>query len=283
MLAVSFIPQYVNAASQTTYNEISEELHIKTLSTKSVKVKWKKHKADKYIIYKVITDKKGNTKKKIKTVSGKKTSAVIKAGKNEFLQIHVRGIRKTKTSMIRYDGDVFGWTGVATPQWDDYLYAEGYCSPSSITIQFNTEGGFAPIGYQIYRKAKGASSYKKIKTLKTKKKTVTWKDKTVKNDKSYYYKVRAFSKKGKRTYYSNKSDRFLRHAVNFNGKYAISSNASGENITIKIKSNKNNGVTVFSMISLYNHYFPTEDSSVCYIVKAYSLDGSEWVNVKNYK
>lgn len=56
-------------------------------------------------------------------------------------------------------------------------------------------------GYQIYRATSKKGKYKKIKTVK-KASTVTYTNKKLKAGKKYYYKVRAYQKKGKKTRYS---------------------------------------------------------------------------------
>lgn len=50
-------------------------------------------------------------------------------------------------------------------------------------------------GYEIYRSTSKNGTYKKVKTI-TKASTVSYKDKTVKGGKTYYYKVRAYSMEG---------------------------------------------------------------------------------------
>ena len=55
-------------------------------------------------------------------------------------------------------------------------------------------------GYQIYMSTKKSSGYKKIATIK-KVKTVTYTRKNLKSKKDYYFKIRAYRKVGKKTYY----------------------------------------------------------------------------------
>lgn len=57
-------------------------------------------------------------------------------------------------------------------------------------------------GYQIYRSTTGKKdSYKKVAAVKSDKASYT--DKSLKNSKTYYYKVRAYKKSGKKTTYSD--------------------------------------------------------------------------------
>lgn len=53
-------------------------------------------------------------------------------------------------------------------------------------------------GYEVYRSTKKDKDFKKIKTI-TKGSTVTYKDKSVKDGKTYYYKVRGYKKDGDKT------------------------------------------------------------------------------------
>ncbi len=56
-------------------------------------------------------------------------------------------------------------------------------------------------GYKIYRSMKKKGAYKCIKTIK-KAKTTSYYDKKVKKGKTYFYKIRAYRKSGKKTMYS---------------------------------------------------------------------------------
>lgn len=61
-------------------------------------------------------------------------------------------------------------------------------------------------GYEIYRSTKKNSGYKKIATLTSKSK-VSYTDKTVKKNKTYYYRVKAYRTLDKKTFYGVKSVR----------------------------------------------------------------------------
>lgn len=274
----------VSAAAKKNYVNITSEIKTKTLSATKVKVTWEKHKAEKFIIYKSKFDKKGYLRHtKLKTVSGKKTSAVIKAGKNEYLHLWVKGIRK-KTNTV-YTGDAICWSGIATPDWDDYAYAESGCSPTYIELDALGGGGLKPDGYKVYRKVKGAKSYKFIKKIKRKSYQLLWKDKTVKTGKAYYYKISSYRKIGKKVLHSKKSESILRYAVNYNGKYKVSTEQDENQMTITLTSDSKNGESVFTMYDLYYGMLFLEDPSaeeslLRYKIKEYSLDGETWKEVK---
>lgn len=55
-------------------------------------------------------------------------------------------------------------------------------------------------GYEIYQSIKGGRDYKKIKTIK-KNKVVTYKTKTLKTKKTYYFKIRTYRKVSGKVYY----------------------------------------------------------------------------------
>ncbi len=61
-------------------------------------------------------------------------------------------------------------------------------------------------GYVIYRSTKKNSGYKKIATLTSKAK-VSYTDKTVKKNKTYYYRIKAYRTLDKKTFYGVKSVR----------------------------------------------------------------------------
>lgn len=278
MLMASIIPVIPVSAAKNTYKYISSEITTKTLSARKVRISWKKHKADKYIIYKYVFTKSGSSKlKKLKTVSGKKTSTVIKAGKNEYLHLYVKGIsKKTRT---KYVGDAVCWSGVATPDWDDYSYAESKCSPTFIELEVLGGGGMTPDGYKIYRKVEGGKSYKFIKKIKTKKKYLTWRDTTVKTGKGYYYKVSSYRKTGKKILRSKKSYSILRYAVNYGGKYQVTADKVDGQTTIKLTSDTKNGETVFRLYEFYYAVMLAEEEGHYYKLTEYSLDGETWKTI----
>lgn len=79
----------------------------------------------------------------------------------------------------------------------------------NVTLQVSTKKGIAlkwkrnkvAQGYKIYRSNQKKKGFRCIKTIK-KNKSTKWKDSNVKSGKTYYYKLRAYKKVGKKTYYS---------------------------------------------------------------------------------
>lgn len=72
-----------------------------------------------------------------------------------------------------------------------------------VTIKWNKISSAE--GYQIYRASSKKGTYKKVKTI-TQAETVKHVDKKLKPGKTYYYKVRAYEKSGKKTRYSKFSE-----------------------------------------------------------------------------
>lgn len=72
----------------------------------------------------------------------------------------------------------------------------------SITIKWKTVNGAN--GYKVYRSTRKNKGYKCVKTIR-KAATKSWKDTGVKTGKTYYYKMRAYKKSGKKTIYSKYS------------------------------------------------------------------------------
>ncbi|MBR1597899.1 MAG: hypothetical protein IJ661_03175 [Lachnospiraceae bacterium] len=73
---------------------------------------------------------------------------------------------------------------------------------ASVTIKWKKVKGAN--GYKVYRSTKKNKGYKCVKTIK-KAATKSWKDTGVKTGKTYYYKMRAYKKSGKKTIYSKYS------------------------------------------------------------------------------
>ena len=103
---------------------------------------------------------------------------------------------------------------------------------NSITIGWKKVKGAS--GYEVYRATSKSGSYKLVKTI-NKAKTVSFKDKGLKSNKTYYYKVRAFKKSG------SKKTKGKYSAV-FSGKTKKCMSVSKKSVSIK--QNKSTKVTV---------------------------------------
>ncbi len=72
----------------------------------------------------------------------------------------------------------------------------------SVTIKWKKVTGAN--GYKVYKSTRKNKGFKCVKTIKNGA-TVSWKDSKVKKGKTYYYKMRAYKKSGKKTVYSKYS------------------------------------------------------------------------------
>ena len=78
-------------------------------------------------------------------------------------------------------------------------------SPKTGQVKVKWKGLASASGYEVYRSTSKNGKYKKVKTI-NKRSTVTYVNKKLKSNKTYYYKVRAFkSSKGVKTYGSYSS------------------------------------------------------------------------------
>ena len=272
----------VFAKSKTTHKSIGK-LKNKTLSMTTVKVSWKKHKVDKYVIYKVTQGKDGKEKrKKLKTVSGKKTSVKLKLGKNKEVELYVKGVKKKKHGKrIIYEGTITVYSGLRTPEWS-VKYAAADCSPKKIILSFWVwkTGGLKPTGYEIFRKEVGGKRFERVKVIdELYLYSPYWKDTAVEAGKYYYYKVRCYRKSGKKIQRGKMSRAVILGAVNRVGKYQISSETDEDTITLKLTSHALNGVLCIKPKRLKNIGCKAEEKDMCYSLDSYSLDGDHWINV----
>lgn len=155
----------------------------------SIKIKWKKKAGNGYYIYR--STKKDGTYKKIATIKGNSTIAYkddnVKAGKIYYYKVKPYSKNNTfnKTAVIskpcKACTKIIGKTSVtAVPN-----------GLKSVKIKWKKTAGN---GYYVYRATKKDGKYKKVATIK-KNTTLTYVDKNVKKGKTYYYKVKPYSKK----------------------------------------------------------------------------------------
>lgn len=106
-------------------------------------------------------------------------------------------------------------------------------------------------GYELFRSVKLKGKYKKVKNIK-KGKTVSWTDKKVKRDKSYYYKVRAYNKVGGDKEYSKFSSPQWAAATNYpNWTYSIGKKSKRVKIVRLTITNKSKARMTFSEEGVY--------------------------------
>ncbi len=261
-------------------------------STKNVKVKVKWNKSSKAKIYRIYRSKafknepdSGLTNKqlkykKIKTTGSSVTKYTDKNVKyNRWYVYKVVALKKKGSSYKKVEeSELSVYTGPDTMMWDDYLYADGYVSPSRIDLWIYYGGqGMKAQGFQIYRKEAGGK-YQKIKTIKRKKNKsyVTYKDKTVTTGTTYKYKIRSYRKIGNKKKYGPWSEVMTKRAVKKNGTFEATylDAAYGSSVTqmlVQLTSTAKMGNLKFTEEYLY----PEEEDAGTYFKVYYSTDGQK--------
>ena len=165
-----------------------------------------------------------------------------------------------------------------------------YCSPKIHYIGIYSWGnyyGSGKVHYQLYRKKVGKKKYKRIKCKMVGRNFYETygddsydvvADKTATPGKTYYYKARAYIKKGKKRIYSTMSNPFKMKAINDDGVYTVTSitpeTTQTDTAIIKVKSHKGNVKTYFG--DTFQYHGTNSDSS-CKII-SYSYDNKKWTN-----
>ena len=156
----------------------------------------------------VISNFKGGTVTvKVKTpegLNGKKVACLYRSNKGVL----------TRRSITKQN-DAQGWFSFTTDHFSDYIVTEESVAQKMLVNQtavtqnkakaykgrkikvtvkratWDKELGKKTATYQIYRSTKKSSGFKRVKTVTSKKATVTYTNKKLKKGKTYYYKVRA--------------------------------------------------------------------------------------------
>ena len=235
-------------------------------SMKSLKVSWKKQKkVSYYLIYRTEYKVKSyydiepvpmSKFKKVKKVSGKKTSWTDKkVKKGIYYNYVIKGYKKSKgkTKLVcnsfKPTATYYDSPGLARPELFDGGNGENYSnSKDKLYLYVQRDKGVSPDGVEIWRKAAGASKYKKIKAKKMDKGRfkdgASFRDSSVKPGRTYYYKVRTWAKKNGKKKYSPYSNVFCMQAVNNTGKYtarAMTAVGMVKEFSVRLTSDKYNG------------------------------------------
>ena len=206
IMLFSCIPAVGHAAKYYPFESLAgPTLNVATVGSSSIKVKWKwsgkKVKVDGYQIYRA---RKENGKyKKIKTIRNGAAMSWVdrsKKKKNRAYWYQVRAFREKsskKTIYCQFSNPKAGVIGAIAPS---FVKATGLqkAEPIMIVYDFPTYRGID--GYQIYKSTKRKGKYKRIATIK-KKKRHYFIDKKVTAKKTYYYKVRCYKIKNKKRIY----------------------------------------------------------------------------------
>lgn len=280
-------------AKENPYYSI--EVSSKPLSRTAIQLKWKKNRSNiksvsKFKIYRYSGEKEERAIKDFKciaTVSGKTfsyTDKKLKEGQKYVYIVRAYKSVKGKQRLVGETAEEENVTGPGQVQWFEYQRSDTDFSPKQIELSFSVPNGIKPTGYQIYRRIPG-DKYKKIKTLKLSAKQsgleeISYIDKTVKAGQTYYYKVRAYKKSGRKTYYGKKSEELKMSAVHYDGEFAsdiMEEDASEGTVTLCLTSEKHNGTLCVdpNLLSIYLED-SSENEEPDVKLKAWSFDGKTW-------
>ncbi|MCD7744598.1 MAG: transglutaminase-like superfamily [Lachnospiraceae bacterium] len=140
-----------------------------------------------------------DTVKSLSGINGKLTCYMDEA-KNEYriydsgLSFHKRYYYKVAYETTDNDGEGADVVSAVTEIAQVNFTACYTASASSVMLKWNSVSGAQ--GYYVYRKVSGGS-WKRIKTVTGK---TSYTDKTVKRNKKYYYRIRAYRKLGSKKY-----------------------------------------------------------------------------------
>lgn len=292
MTSIAFVPGKVEA--KTFSKTVTPKLN-------SIKVSWKKQKgAKKYRIYRLTVDinkyynesysPKKSDYKKIKTV--KKNKFFDKKAKfKKFYSYIVDAVsKKGKVISSSWDESIdIVARGLDQPSVSNHGYGEDYCNSPYKLYLYMSPGyyGYVPkkLKYKLYRKEINEKKYVKIKTGKfVRQLSAEYCDTKVKPGKKYLYKVKAFYKKGKKTYTSVFSDALEMETVAFKGQYKAESitpsgtyNVKSMDAIIKFSNGqKYNGVTYISGSAGYSSVGKDGTHQYKITVKEFSSDNVTW-------
>lgn len=169
---------------------VVQNLRSTMVSGKYIKLTWTKaYNATQYYVYRA-TSKKGKYKKVSETKSLSYTDKKATFGRAYYYKVRavkVSGKSKVTSSDSRV---VAGKVVPLSPQTVKKSTAK-----KRVTLKWSAVKKAS--GYQVYRSVKKNSGYKKVADIRGK----SYTDKKVKSRKTYYYKVRAYTKiKGKKVY-----------------------------------------------------------------------------------
>ena len=275
------------------YRQSAQAMTVKAKLIDQNKVKLTWHGVKKATAYKIQLVQEKNDKLTYKTIKvlgkGSRSYTIGKLKKNRSYQFCVVACKKKKGKLkeIEYGyQDVY--TGVASPYWDDYAWADAPCSPTKIVLWLDggsASYGLKPSGFQIYRKEAGTSGFRKIATVGVK--TSKYTDKKVKAGKTYQYKYRAYAKFRGKKKYSAYSEILQRRAVNQEGSFLCSQvSRTATELILKISSDVNNGLLEFRSGTEYflgdttDPYWYDEDGDIIGVQPTqWSSDNRSWNSI----
>lgn len=158
---------------------------LSNTSPTAIKVSWKKVKgAKKYTVYRSTKKTKGY--KAVKTTTGSSfTNTSLKTGTTYYYKVKAVNGKKSATSAVV--------SKKAVPAKVTSVKASAQCS----SIKISWAKAKSVTGYEVYYADTKNGKYKKLAATKS----TSYTNKSLKVGKTRYYKVRAYKKAGKKTYY----------------------------------------------------------------------------------
>jgi len=270
LLFVLFLIFPVQANAISAEGKVTSPTSIKiTLKGKTEYKYWRIKQTD--------YNNKEKTIRILKTSTRHFTINNLKKNKKYEYVISFGNKEKGKFKPKRYDYTSALYTRLSMADWPDY--ADDTPDEKDLSISYyDIEGycrndGLPAKGIQIYRKEKGGS-FKRIKTIK--KKSFTYRDKTVKKGKTYYYKMRCYGTYKGKTIYSPWTSTYEWSSFHQYGKYTSKIITSEKKyFAIKLTSDKYN--RKLSMKPDAFCFRDTEEYVDCGLkITKYSLDGKTW-------
>lgn len=185
------------AEDQKMVKNYNPKVKAEAASTTAIKISWTANKnMDYYVVYRA--DKKNGSYEQIQLVDGSRNS--VKDKKLEYGKTYyykVQGIKSIDYSekSTKMSKAAKGSTKVTAP-----VVNLSKAGKSAVLLKWKAVGSAK--GYEIYRSTSAKGTFKKVATI-NKGKKAKWKDTSTKKGKTYYYKVRCYTKvDGKKIYSS---------------------------------------------------------------------------------
>lgn len=191
---------------------------VSSNSSTSVMLKWKENNyLDGYVIYRS-TEKNGKYKKVKEIKDFAATSYIdrkLTSGKRYYYKI----AGKKGTAETGMSGIKSGYA-IAQPK----IAAVTAAGSQVLSLSWKKVSGAT--GYEIYRSNSLNGKYRSVKKIKDAK-TLSWKDKTVKTGKKYYYRLRAYRQQKDVTGYSSDSKKIYGSTIKATKLTSVTSTKSG--------------------------------------------------------
>ncbi len=282
---------------KTNVYAIDEETFQSKVSVEDeqkIKLSWKKQKVKQYKIYRadVKVTKDGVWKvgkyRLLKTLSGKKksfTDKSVEADNRYSYMIEVYKKKNGKLKCVYKEQDIWAYSGLETPQWDEYAFSDTKTSCDGIPLEYAVRSdSVRPQGIVFYKKVDG--KFKKIKSFRVKKKKDVYQftDTDVQMGKGYTYKIRTYYKKNGKKVFSDYSDSLKLYAINYEASCNVQVCTPYEEMTDELvfaltNGDGNSAIKLGTSIdTTYFYSSDTTDGNYIFLeLEAYSYDNHSWM------